>query len=378
MDFNKEKSPSIKSLNFDYEIQRIDIRENVEVERRQDDWVNWGNINNDYPQFLLQVKENSPVLSVSIDSKVNMSVGDGVELEDMGNVMINRYETISEIYYKCLYDFWIFGGYSLEAIPNREGTAYESFYHMPFQDIRCGKRSEDEHEREQEFYYYSKDWQKRYGNKKISKFHSLDLERRNDGRQLWYWKNYSPSSNTHYPITPYQSGVNAAVLEAEIFDWHKRNLAASLLPNLNISLIGDPTPTEKQEIYNELLASYQGKNGQKIMLSFSQSSEDRPIIEPILSNMNDGVYLEVLNMAIQSILTSNQISSPLLLGIHGFSSNAFSQNANELKVAYEHMMEVVIKPAIAKINLSLESVLSLKYNRPVKIINKYRTINIQE
>lgn len=377
MEQNNTNIP-FKSFHFDYQIQRIDIRENVEVEKKQDAWVNWGNVNNDYPQFLLQIKEESPVLSVCIDGKVNMSYGDGVELEGMGNVMVNRYETLSELYYKVLYDYWIFGGYALEAIPTRDGEAYQSYYHMPFQDIRVGKRDEDQHERETEHFYYSREWQKRYGHKNITRFCGLDLAKKNDGRQLWYWKNYVPSSNDYYPITPYQSGINAAVLEAEIFDFHKRNLATSLLPNLNISLIGDPTPTEKQEIYNELLASYQGKNGQKIMLSFSQSPEERPIIEPISNSINDGVYLEVLNMAIQSIITSNQVSSPLLIGINSFGSNAFSQNANEIKVAYEHMMEVVIKPAIEKINMSLESVLSLKYNQPVKIINKFRTLNIVE
>jgi hypothetical protein len=147
------------------------------------------------------------------------------------------------------------------------------------------------------------------------------------------------------------------------------------MPNLFVSLIGDPTPEEKELVYEELLRSYQGKNGQKVMLSFSNTTEERPQIQTISNQANDTFYTEVLQMCVQSILTSNQISSPLLLGIQTFGSNPFSQNADELVVATKHMTEMVIKPALKKMNISLENVLSLKYNRPVKIVNKLITPN---
>ena len=370
MEINKPDT-NFKSFTIDYRINRLDVRENVEIESKNKPYVLWGNVNNDYPQFLLQVKESSPVLSVAIDSKVNMSYGEGVEIEGMGNPMVNRYETLSELYYKLLYDYWIFGGWSLETIPNRESTSVESIYHLPFQNVRVGKKDYDEHDREMDWFYYSTEWQlMNKNNKKITKFHGLDLSRRGEARQIYYWKNYSPSDNEHYPITPYQSGINAAVIEAEVFDWHKRNLATSLMPNLFVSLVGSPTPEEKELVYDELLRSYQGKTGQKVMLAFSDTPEGRPEIQTIQNQANDTFYTEVLQMCVQSILTANQISSPLLLGIQTFGSNPFSQNADELVVATKHMMEMVIKPNLRKFNQGLENVLSLKYNRPVKIVNK--------
>ena len=75
-------------------------------------------------------------------------------------------------------------------------------------------------------------------------------------------------------------------------------------------------------------------------------------------------------MCVQSILTSCQISSPLLLGISTFGSNPFSQNADELVVATKHMLDMVIKPDLRKVNTGLEPLLALKFNRPVKIVNK--------
>lgn len=364
---NIPKSP-IRAYNFAYEIQRLDLRNNLEVETKRDEWINW-DAKNDYPQFLLQVKENSPTLSVCIDAKTNLTIGDGVELENMGNVMVNRYETLTELYYKLAYDLWVFGGWAVEVIPSRDGSAVESIYHLPFQNVRVGKKDEDDHQREIDYFYYSEDWTA--FRKKITKFHSLDLGRR-EGRQIYYWTNYSPSMNKVYPTTTYQAGINAAVLEAEIMEHHKINLSASLLPNLHIGLIGDPTPDEKEEIYNELVRSYQGKRGQKLMLSFSVSADERPEITPIQTNANDGLYMDMLNTAAQQILSSNQISSPLLIGIHTFSSNPFSQNSNEIIVATKHLLEYSIIPQVKKMNMGLENILSLKFNQPVKVINKFR------
>lgn len=373
MEQNKRPESPLKAFNFEYQIQRLDIRSNNEVETRRDEWINW-DVKNDYPQFLLQVKENSPTLSVCIDAKTNLSIGDGVELENYGNIMVNKFETLTELYYKLVYDLWVFGGWAVEVIPDRTGTRVESIYHLPFQNIRVGKKEEDDHIREIDYYYYSENWEA--FRKKITKFHTLDLGRR-EGRQIYYWTNYSPSTNKVYPITTYQSGINAAVLEAEIMEFHKRNLASSLLPNLAINLIGSPTPEEKEEIYNELIRSYQGKTGQKLMLSFSVSPDEKPEIIPIQNNANDGVYLEVLNLAAQQIISSSQISSPLLIGIHTFSSNPFSQNSNEIIVATKHLLETAIIPTIRKMNMGLENVLSLKMNAPVKIVNKFRIPDLE-
>jgi hypothetical protein len=370
MESNTNPQPKIHSFNVDYQINRLDTRENREATERSKPWVLWG-LRNDYPQFILQVKENSPTMSVAIDAKVNMTYGDGVEIEDLGNVMVNKYETISELYYKLFYDIWLFGGYSLEVIKSRDGSRVESIYHIPFQDVRVGKYDVDIHEREQGTFYFCENWQDSNQRRLVVKFQSLNMESR-EGREMVYWKDYTPTMNRHYPLTPYQSSINSCVLEAEVYEFHKTNLAASLMPNLFVSLIGDPTPEEKLETYEELVRSYQGKQGQKLMLAFSNSSEERPVIEAISNTGNDTFYTEILQMCVQAILTGQQIASPLLLGISTLNNSAFSQNAEEINVAWNLMMETTIKPMVRKANSSIENILALKYDRPIKLINKFR------
>jgi hypothetical protein len=370
MESNTNPQPKIHSFNVDYQINRLDTRENREATERSKPWVLWG-LRNDYPQFLLQVKENSPTMSVAIDAKVNMTYGDGVEIEDLGNVMVNKYETISELYYKIFYDIWLFGGYSLETIKSRDGSRIESIYHIPFQDVRVGKYDVDIHNRENGTFYFCEDWQNTNQRRLVVKFQSLNMESR-EGREMVYWKDYTPTMNRHYPLTPYQSSINSCVLEAEVYEFHKTNLSASLMPNLFVSLIGDPTPEEKLETYEELVRSYQGKQGQKLMLAFSNSSEERPVIEAISNTGNDTFYTEILQMCVQAILTGQQIASPLLVGISTLNNSAFSQNAEEINVAWNLMMETTIKPMVRKANSSIENILALKYDRPIKLINKFR------
>ena len=371
MESNTNPQPKIHSFNVDYQINRLDTRENREATERSKPWVLWG-LKNDYPQFILQVKEHSPTMSVAIDAKVNMTYGDGVEIEELGNVLVNRYETISELYYKIFYDIWLFGGYTLEVIKSRDGSRIESIYHIPFQDVRVGKYDVDIHNREEGTFYFCEDWQNTQQRRLVVKFQSLNMESR-EGREMVYWKDYTPTMNRHYPLTPYQSSIDSCVLEAEVYEFHKTNLAASLMPNLFVSLIGDPTPEEKLETYEELIRSYQGKQGQKLMLAFSNSSEERPVIEAISNTGNDTFYTEILQMCVQAILTGQQIASPLLLGISTLNNSAFSQNAEEINVAWNLMMETTIKPMVRKANSSIENILALKYDRPIKLINKFRT-----
>lgn len=350
------------------DMYRLDIRENVERHIKKDDWLWWGDMN-DYPQFVLELMEKSATLAVCLNSKITISFGKGVELEGMGNSMVNRYESISELYYKLLADVWIFGGFACEIIWSKDGNNIESIYHLPFQNLRVKKPLEDQHERETECYYYCENW--KASRKIITRFDALNPVDRS-GRQIYYWKNYTPSNNRFYPLLPWQAGVNSAVLESEIWDFHKTNLSTSLLPNLNVSLIGSPTPQEKEEIYEELVRSYSGKWGQKLMLSFSDSPETRPVIETISNSANSSLYIDVLSLAQSSTISANQISSPLLIGAHIGIANGFSSNADEIKTATQHLVDFVIRPQIEKMNMGLENVLALKYNKPINIINFFQ------
>jgi hypothetical protein len=353
--------------NFEaFNIQGIEIQPNVEVVNKRYDYVYWGK-DNLFPQYLLDLKENSPIHSVAADSTVTMSYGDGVEIEGLGNVLINRTEKFSSLYRRLLYDWFLFGGYAVEVIWSKDRTSIASVYHVPFQKVRCGHLGMDQ--KDPDTFYFCDNWGDVRKNPIIT-YGEINPENR-EQRQMFYHKRFVPSNNDIYPVVPYQSGIPAIVLEGEIFSYHQKALENNLTPNLFVSLFGDATESERNRVKQELLDVYSGKDGQKLMLSFSSSPEEAPQITPINSTVGDGYYVDTLGYASQSVLTSWQISSPLLLGIHSFSSNPFSQNADELKVATEHWLNYILKPKIRDLNEGLEVVLAMKYNQPVEIINKF-------
>jgi len=227
---------------------------------------------------------------------------------------------------------------------------------------------------ESDKYYYCNDWSN-WRKEPIITYGTVDKDNK-EQRQLYFYKRYVPSVNTVYPVVPYQSGIPAIVLEGEIFDWHKSAINSNLTPNLFVQLFGNPSQNERDRVKKELVEAYTGKDGQKLMLGFAASPEEAAQITPINSTVGDSYYIDVLSYSSQSVLTSWQISSPLILGIHSFSSNPFSQNAEELRIATQHWLEYILKPKLADLNESLDVLLSFKYNQPVQIINKFKEFQL--
>jgi len=77
-------------MNFEaFNIDNIQIKPNREIKNKRYDYIWWGE-DNLYPQYLLELKENSPIHSVAADSTVTMCFGKGIEIEGLGNVLINK------------------------------------------------------------------------------------------------------------------------------------------------------------------------------------------------------------------------------------------------------------------------------------------------
>lgn len=351
-----------------FNISNHSIVRNEEMDNKRYDYYLWGR-KNDYPQFLLDLKENSPIHSVACDMTVSMSYGDGVEIEGLGNVMVNQNQSLSTLYYKLLYDFYLFGGFCCEVIWNRERTAVAGFYHVPFQNVRVGRMSNDMMFPEQ--FYTCDDWTD-LRNNHITQYGSVNPDIK-EQRQMFYWTRYVPSNNKVYPLVPYTSGINSIILEGDIFSWHRKALDSNLTPQLFVQLFGNPTAEEREEIKQQLMDVYQGEDGSKLMLGFASSPDEAAQITPIQSTVGDNYYVDILSYASQSVLTAWQITSPLLLGIHSFSSNPFSQNSDEIKVATDHMMNYTIKPKLREMNTALEDMLQFKYLQDVTLINNFST-----
>jgi hypothetical protein len=136
-----------------------------------------------------------------------------------------------------------------------------------------------------------------------------------------------------------------------------------------LSLVGEiPPAQERQDIMEKLRALYGGTNGSKLFLNFIESEQQKPQVDIITPVTTDNLYNNINGQIVQNIITSHQITSPLLLGIRELGSNGLGNNKDEILISYSHFINTSIKP-IQRIVLSeLEKLIYMKTKTRVKLI----------
>ena len=109
---------------------------------------------------------------------------------------------------------------------------------------------------------------------------------------------------------------------------------------------GIPAPEERQTIEDLMHAKFTGtKNAGRFMMSFNDSADTKPTIDVInIDNLHEK-YQYVAEYAVDRILVSHRITSPLLFGITtGTRNNGFSSTSDEMMTAFSIMQTMTIAP----------------------------------
>ena len=306
-------------------------------EVRGKEWMKFGD-KNLFPQELIELYNTSAMHATAVNAIKDGVVGEGIK--NVGEEYVNlQGETIDEIFAKIALDYILFGGYALNVVWNKEGNKIAEIYHLPMANVRSGKENEDA---EVDHYYYSTDWgnTRKYEPKVYKSFDPTDNKGEN-ASQIYYVFDYQPGQQ-YYPLPSYTGALTDIDLDARISRFHNQNLKQGLNPSMFIQFrSGIPTPEERATIYREIDETFSGEeNAGRFFLSFSRAGEEMTVTP--VDSANDDYYI-VLNDRITSrILTAHRITSPLLLGIKD--AAGFSNNADEIQVAYNHFQGTVIEP----------------------------------
>jgi capsid portal protein len=331
-------------------------------EIRNKDFMYYGE-DNLYPERLIEMYDSSAMHHTAIQAIKDGIFGEGIEL--IGTEYINTQgETIDDIFEKITLDYTIYQGYSLNVIWNKEGTAIAEIYHLPFANVRSGKKNEED---EVEEYYYSSDWSnlRKYKEIPYRAFDSMD-NKSDNASQIFYYFNYTPGNDV-YPLPAYVAASNDIVLDAKVSRFHVNNISNGLAPSLFIKMRnGIPTPEARREVYKEIEDTFSGEeNAGRFFLSFSDP-ENAPEVTPIEA-ANDDYYITLENRISTRILSAHRITSPALLGISN--GSGFSSVADEILVAYSHFENTVVEPKRKKITQSFGYILKLAgYNVNINVI----------
>ena len=322
----------IKPLEF----AAVELPEFREI--RGKDYVTLG-AKNDFPNKLIELYEGSSIHHTCIQAKVDGTIGDGIAM--VGGEYINQEgETWNDILSKVALDYMIFGTYALNVIWNRAGDRIAEVYHLPVANVRSGKMDEMDKVNE---YFYSSNWgnTRKYVPVAYPAFSTTDTKGDNSS-QIYYCKKYTPGA-TVYGLPSYMGCLNYAQLEKDISVFHANQIENGMFPGMMITLTnGSANPEERQMIYRDLERSFSGsKNAGKMFLSFVDSPDRAPQVQTI-DQANDDYYVILSDAIKNAITTAHRITSNRLIGISD--PSGFSNNADEIKVAYAHFYSTVIEP----------------------------------
>ena len=283
---------------------------------------------NDYPQYLLELYNKSAKHNAIIKGKVNYIIGNGWTAPDTdvaANEFIkkpNPYETLDDLTRKISTDIEVFGGAYLEIIWSVVGGQLSSVTHIDYTKIRTNKDNTQ--------FWYKNNWNDRKEIPIVINRFNTELRQ---GRQILYLKEYRPGLDT-YALPGWMGALNYVESDIEVSRHVLGNAQTGFSASKMITLTnGDPTPDEKRNIERRFHDRFTGSDGKKIILSFTDDPNRKPIIDDLgTSDLTKENFSQVDILIQQNIFAGHQIVSPILFGIK---TEGQLGGASELQNAYE-------------------------------------------
>jgi hypothetical protein len=315
-------------------------------------WVNYGDAN-DFPQYLRDLAHESPVHGSLVVAIGDMIAGKGIQSEQYQAELDAL--NIDSLTYACAHDLKLFGGFYIEVIWSNDRTVISKLNAIPFEECRIAVNQDDDSEIG---IFHSYDWsntrKKRNTPEFIPKYNYLTREA--EPRQIYWCFTYTGSDT--YPRPDYWSAINYIELDKQISIFHINQISNGLFPSTIINFYnGQATPEQKQQMMMDWENKMSGaRNAGKVVMFFNERDQPKTEITPFPVNDADKQYQLMNDTATQKIITAHRVTTPLLFGIR--ENTGFGSNKDEMATGLEIFNNQVIEPYQAKINYSLEELLS--------------------
>jgi len=268
-------------------------------------YISWG-IDNMFPMEVLNLYDSVPEHSSAVDFIENLITAQGVNIEDLDYWIVK----------KIVSDYILFGGYAVQIIMNRDKqNRYE------YVDISKCRYSSD-----CEQIGVSNNW----GNYRTDvKWYPVVTDKQKQG--IFLFKNNK--SRYTYPKPYYLSGFKSLDTLTKIIDYHNNNASNGFSPNVLINVHGVPEP-EVQEQYERSIKEKFTGDGQKFLLSFSDSEETKTSVEKLQDDNLDAKFKDLQVFLRDEIIIAHKLTSGSLIGINqstGFNKIEYDESLNVFK-----------------------------------------------
>lgn len=233
----------------------------IEKENVSRGWVNFGE-SNMYPQYLIELYNESPVHGSIVNSISQMIAGQGVV---GGNSIANQYlQSIKfdSIIQNIARDLKLFGGYYLEIIWSMDRTTIAQVNHLPYENCRLACSDEQD---DVTGVWYSRDWSDMRKKKNVPHYIPMfNVDYKEEMPKQVMFVHTLKLGSEYYPKPDYVGSVNYIELTRQIGEYHVNNILNGFFPSLIASFNnGIPSLEEQHMIKNQLTASIQGQTMQE-------------------------------------------------------------------------------------------------------------------
>lgn len=366
---NPQDKEELKSVYLS-EITPESITPKFEAIRSKDQIPFVNEDNEQWPDMLIDLVNNSAVHGAIVKSKIDQVSGKGFTWDENeeGSDLLTAWaknvnsdgEDLNEILWKVSTDFEIHNGFAMLINWSKDWTKIVSIEHVDFSKVRANKVNEQTGKVDS--YWYSWDWTKQREGKvnipvfnmstaktnktayeeAVSKGNNEDLQAifLKPTTQIIYYKPYTPGE-FYYPLPNY-NGALAAIKTDILSDGYGLNeFENGLNASMIVTFFNLMTPQARNQAAKKMNAMHTGPRGKKTIYHFANKSEDAIKVDKIDAAKANGIYTSVNENTLQKILSAHRITDPIIVGIN--TSGGFGES-EKVKAAINFWYNTVIFP----------------------------------
>lgn len=321
-------------------------------------FVKWGK-KNDYPFFLNELREGSPVHGGIIKNKVRYISGGGIEVisGQVDEFLQNKYAdfTIDEVADAMADDYEGMGGFVAKGTWDMEGTKVVKWEALPTDQCRFSEKLDR--------VYLSDDWNAQKQSAEATNFRSYPIldENNKNGSFFIFYKDPVKKNKKElgiYPKPPYFSGIYAIETDY-LLNRYNNSLVQNSFSSGKMIVLTDGIPETQEEVdkaVNGIKSKSAGvDNAGDIIVTFAESRERAPIVENLNGDDLDKRYSQTGATTLQNILIAHGVVSPTLFGV----MQQGSFNAAESAQLFEVFKKTYVTQRQERLNWMLNKMLEL-------------------
>lgn len=340
---NKPKAPTnrngVFATNFEKQIEGAAITKDSSM-----GYIKWG-LKNNYSNILLDLYNMSPTHHAAVNFEVQSVIGGGLDYDamqlDKTQVFPNYQESWESLLRNISLDYFLYGSYAIQIIKNKDDKTF-SFYHIPYEKIRCSPYDEDG---VIPSYWISNDWTS-LGQNPPFEIEAVDMRDESAIKRgkpyIYVLKTYDPAMS-YYQSPFYVAGLSAIQSEIQFVQHDLKSATNNFVPSGMLVLNDVETDNERQAVIDNVNKMFVGtSNSNSLLITFRNNIEENaPSFVPFVANSgNVNIYQDANKRTINRILTAHAIPDACLIGAPDLNNNGWSSEADKLETAYQLYQKV--------------------------------------